>query len=99
MLTDGRRGRLTLLGLKGVDDLDARRLEVGAIASGNDQTVDEGRRCDQAILDRHGAAGGTKTGQQPGPAQTRLRLPRQTMDPLKQEQVLDLLERSAGLSG
>jgi len=82
MLTYRRRGRVASLGLKGVDDLDARRLEVGAIASGNDQTVDEGRRCDQAILDRHGAARCTKTGQQLRPAQARLRLPRQTMDPL-----------------
>ena len=64
-----------------VNDLDSGLFEIGTIACGDDQAMDEGRGRNQTILDRHGAARRTKTGEQLGPAQARLRLPRETMEP------------------
>ena len=51
-------------GGKRVDDLHARLLEVRAVASGHDQAMDEGGGRNEAVLDRHGTAGGAKMGEQ-----------------------------------
>ena len=51
-------------GCEGIDDLDTRLLEIGAVAGG---TVwqrpdrERGGGCDEAVLDRHGAAGSAKS--------------------------------------
>src|SRR6516165_5853861 len=67
---------------KGIDDLDARGLEILAVACGNDETMDQRRRRNQAVLDGHGAAGHPKASKQRRPSQARFRLPGQTLEPL-----------------
>ncbi len=42
--------------------------------------MDEGGDGDEAVLDRHSTAGAAKTGERPHPPQTRLQLPRQTLE-------------------
>ena len=67
---------------KWIGDLDARSLEIRAVASGHDEAVNQGGRCNEAVLDGHGPARYTKAREQRRPSQTRFRLPRQTVESL-----------------
>jgi len=58
-----------------VDDAHASVHEISTISRGNRQTVHEGRRRDEAILDWHGFPGCAKTRQQFRPFQPRVRVP------------------------
>ena len=62
-----------------IDDTHASVDEISTISRGNRQTVDEGRRRDEAILDWHGFPRGAKTRQQFRPFQPRVRVPGKTM--------------------
>src|SRR5262249_20559153 len=68
--------------LEGVDNAEAGFLEIDAVSRDHHQVVDQCRGGDKAVFDGHGAPGGTKTREQLRPPQARLRLPRQTANPL-----------------
>jgi len=53
---------------------------MSSASRGDRQTVDDRRRRDEAILDRHGLPGCAKTRQQFRPFQARVRVPRQTVE-------------------
>ncbi len=63
-----------------IDDTHASVDEISTISRGNRQTVDEGRRRDEAILDWHGFPRGAKTRQQFRPFQPRVRVPGKTVE-------------------
>ena len=63
-----------------IDDAHAGVLEISTISRDDRQTVDERRRRDEAILDRHGFPGRAKTRQQFRPFQPRVRVPGKTME-------------------
>ena len=53
---------------KRIDDLDSCLFEITAVPGDDCELVNEGRRCDQAVLDRHGSAFGAKLGEKASPA-------------------------------
>jgi prevent-host-death family protein len=57
--TSQEAGRLSA---KRVHDLDSRLLEIAPISGDHGDFVDEGRRRDQAVFDRHGLAPGAELG-------------------------------------
>ena len=63
-----------------IEHLDAGRLEIGLIPGDDHQVMDEGRRGDQAVLDRHGAATLSQVRQEGRPSQTCFWLPVQALD-------------------
>src|ERR1039458_4517803 len=63
-----------------IDDTHAGVHEIDTISRGDRQTVDDRRRRDEAVLDRHGFSGCAKTCQQFRPFQPRVRVPRKTME-------------------
>src|SRR5262249_52734044 len=83
----GRRGRATwknslLLFEKWIDEPDAGRLEMRAIARRDGQVVDKRRRCDQAVLDGYRVPRATKRRNERRPAKPCFRVPRHTVQPL-----------------
>ena len=64
-----------------IDNGDSGLLEIGPIPCRDGQSVHEGRRSDQAVLDRHRPTRCAETGDQLGPAQARGSIPRQTAQP------------------
>src|SRR5256885_2078618 len=63
-----------------IDHAHASVYEINTVSRGDRQTVDGRRRRDEAILNRHGFPGCTKTRQQFRPFQARVRVPGQTME-------------------
>jgi hypothetical protein len=49
---------------EGINEVDARPFEIGAVTSGDDETMDESGGGDKAVLDRHGMTGSAKTREQ-----------------------------------
>jgi len=63
-----------------IDDAHPSVHEISPVSRGDRQTVDDRRRRDEAILDRHGFSGCAKTRQQFRPFQARVRIPGQTVE-------------------
>src|SRR5436305_4214135 len=67
---------------KRIDDLDSRGLEIAPVPGHHREFVNESRRRDQTIFDRHRSTLGAEIGQQPSPAQPCGRFPRNAMNTL-----------------
>jgi len=67
---------------KRIDDLDSSGLEIAPVSGHHRQPMNESRRCDQAVFDRHGPAHGAEVGQKPRPTQPRGRYPRKAVNAL-----------------
>ena len=65
---------------KRIDDTHANVHEIGTISRGDRQTMDQRSRRDEAVLDRHGFPGCSKTRQQFRPFQPRVRVPGKTLE-------------------
>ena len=65
---------------EGIENSRARLHEISLVSRNDRQIMNQGGGRDQTILDRHGSPGGTKLGQELGPAQARGSLPLQTMN-------------------
>ena len=64
-----------------IHHLDTARLEVSCIAGGQDESVHEGRRRDEAVLDLHRLAEPSETRQERRPAKSRVGVPRHALHP------------------
>ena len=67
---------------KRIDDLDSYGLEIAPVSGHHRQPVNESRRRDQAVFDRHGPAHGAEVSQKPSPTQPGGRFPRKAVNAL-----------------
>src|SRR5437016_7071068 len=70
----------TISNNEGIDDGNTGLREINAVSRSDRQTVDDGGRCDETILDGHRFSGSARLRQQFRPLQPRVRIPGKTME-------------------